>query len=62
MGWGPDLDDGVKVNIEPLQKAGVLRVAMRMRSLENSSMSIARSPDKRFRALGHSPWPPVDGS
>lgn len=26
-GWVPDLDDGVKVNIEPLQKAGVLRVA-----------------------------------
>ena len=26
-GWGPDLDDGVKVNTEPLQKAGVLRVA-----------------------------------
>jgi hypothetical protein len=26
-GWAPDLDDGVKVNIEPLQKAGVLRVA-----------------------------------
>lgn len=26
-GWDPDLDDGVKVNIEPLQKAGVLRVA-----------------------------------
>ncbi len=26
-GWNPDLDDGVKVNIEPLQKAGVLRVA-----------------------------------
>ena len=26
-GWEPDLDDGVKVNIEPLQKAGVLRVA-----------------------------------
>ena len=25
-GWDPDLDDGVKVNIEPLQKAGVLRV------------------------------------
>jgi hypothetical protein len=23
--WDPDLDDGVKVNIEPLQKAGVLR-------------------------------------
>lgn len=26
-GWDPDLDDGVKVNIEPLQKAGVLRIA-----------------------------------
>ena len=26
-GWAPDVDDGVKVNIEPLQKAGVLRVA-----------------------------------
>ena len=26
-GWEPDLDDGVKVNIQPLQKAGVLRVA-----------------------------------
>jgi hypothetical protein len=26
-GWAPDLDDGVKVNIEPLQKAGVLRLA-----------------------------------
>ena len=26
-GWAPDLDDGVKVNIEPLQRAGVLRVA-----------------------------------
>jgi len=25
-GWDPDLDDGVKVNIEPLQRAGVLRV------------------------------------
>ncbi len=25
--WDPDLDDGVKVNIEPLQKAGVLRIA-----------------------------------
>ena len=25
-GWDPDIDDGVKVNIEPLQKAGVLRV------------------------------------
>jgi hypothetical protein len=27
QGWDPDLDDGVKVNIEPLQKAGVLRIA-----------------------------------
>ena len=26
-GWDPDLDDGVKVNIIPLQKAGALRVA-----------------------------------
>lgn len=26
-GWDPNLDDGVKVNIEPLQKAGVLRIA-----------------------------------
>lgn len=26
-GWDPDIDDGVKVNIEPLQRAGVLRVA-----------------------------------
>ena len=26
-GWDPDLDDGVKVNIEALQRAGVLRVA-----------------------------------
>ena len=25
QGWAPDIDDGVKVNIEPLQKAGVLR-------------------------------------
>ncbi len=25
QGWEPDLDDGVKVNIEPLQQAGVLR-------------------------------------
>jgi hypothetical protein len=25
--WAPDVDDGVKVNVEPLQKAGVLRVA-----------------------------------
>jgi hypothetical protein len=25
QGWNPDLDDGVKVNIEPLQRAGVLR-------------------------------------
>lgn len=27
QGWAPDLDDGVKVNIEPLQRAGVLRIA-----------------------------------
>ena len=27
IGWDPDLDDGVKVNIGPLHKAGVLRVA-----------------------------------
>ncbi len=26
-GWDPDFDDGVKVNIEPLQVAGVLRIA-----------------------------------
>jgi hypothetical protein len=26
-GWDPDLDDGVKVNIEPFEKAGVLRVS-----------------------------------
>ena len=26
-GWDPDLDDGVKVNIEPMQKADVLRIA-----------------------------------
>lgn len=26
-GWNPDVDDGVKVNIAPLQKAGVLRIA-----------------------------------
>ncbi len=26
-GWDPDIDDGVKVNIEPFQKAGVLRIA-----------------------------------
>jgi hypothetical protein len=26
-GWDPDLDDGVKVNIEPFEKAGALRVA-----------------------------------
>jgi len=26
-GWDPDLDDGVKVNIEPMQKAAVLRIA-----------------------------------
>jgi hypothetical protein len=25
-GWAPDLDDGVKVNIEPFEKAGVLRI------------------------------------
>ena len=25
-GWTPDINDGVKVNIEPLQKAGVLRI------------------------------------
>jgi hypothetical protein len=25
-GWDPDLDDGVKVNIEPFEKAGVLRI------------------------------------
>jgi len=25
-GWDPDIDDGVKVNIEPLQKAGILRI------------------------------------
>ncbi len=25
-GWDPDLDDGVKVNIEPFEKTGVLRV------------------------------------
>lgn len=25
-GWDPDLDDGVKVNIEPFEKAGVLRM------------------------------------
>jgi hypothetical protein len=25
-GWDPDLDDGVKVNIAPLQQAGVLRI------------------------------------
>ncbi|MBL8529770.1 MAG: hypothetical protein JNL68_18980 [Burkholderiales bacterium] len=25
-GWDPDLDDGVKVNIEPFEKAGVLRL------------------------------------
>jgi len=25
-GWDPDIDDGVKVNIEPFEKAGVLRV------------------------------------
>jgi hypothetical protein len=27
IGWDPDINDGVKVNIEPLQRAGVLRVA-----------------------------------
>ena len=26
-GWDPDLDDGVKVNIGPLERAGALRVA-----------------------------------
>ena len=26
-GWAPDINDGVKVNIEPLQRAGVLRLA-----------------------------------
>ncbi|MYF79710.1 MAG: hypothetical protein F4180_07645 [Chloroflexi bacterium] len=26
QGWVPDIDDGVKVNIEPLQKASVLRI------------------------------------
>lgn len=26
-GWDPDIDDGVKVNIEPLEKASVLRIA-----------------------------------
>jgi len=26
-GWDPDFDDGVKVNIEPLQKSGVLRIS-----------------------------------
>lgn len=26
QGWDPDLDDGVKVNIEPFEKAGALRV------------------------------------
>ncbi|MCL5746403.1 MAG: BREX-1 system adenine-specific DNA-methyltransferase PglX, partial [Acidobacteria bacterium] len=26
-GWDPDINDGVKVNIEPLQRAGVLRIA-----------------------------------
>jgi hypothetical protein len=25
-GWDPDLDDGVKVNMQPFQKAGVLRI------------------------------------
>ena len=27
LGWDPDINDGVKVNIEPLQRAGVLRIA-----------------------------------
>lgn len=27
IGWNPDFDDGVKVNIGPMQRAGVLRVA-----------------------------------
>ena len=26
-GWSPDIDDGVKVNIDPLQRAGVLRIS-----------------------------------
>ncbi|MBK8482425.1 MAG: hypothetical protein IPL40_14880 [Proteobacteria bacterium] len=26
-GWDPDIDDGVKVNILPLQTAGILRIA-----------------------------------
>ena len=26
-GWDPDINDGVKVNIEPLQRAGLLRIA-----------------------------------
>ncbi len=26
-GWAPDIDDGVKVNILPLQTAGLLRIA-----------------------------------
>jgi hypothetical protein len=26
-GWNPDINDGVIVNIEPLQRAGVLRIA-----------------------------------
>ena len=25
VGWDPDIDDGVKVNIEPFEKAGILR-------------------------------------
>jgi hypothetical protein len=25
-GWDPDINDGVKVNIDPLQRAGVLRI------------------------------------
>jgi hypothetical protein len=28
QGWDPDLDDGVKVNIEPFEKAGVLRAGV----------------------------------
>jgi len=27
QGWNPDIDDGVKVNIAPFERAGVLRVA-----------------------------------
>ena len=26
-GWNPDINDGIKVNLEPLQRAGVLRIA-----------------------------------